>query len=71
MNVCRAVHVLALAVFREIVPFVPPSRAPSVPVSESDEPILSDDVATVFSVPLDPAVYATPLDVRFDRFVMF
>jgi hypothetical protein len=48
--------VLAFPVFREIVPFVPPSRAPSVPDRDSDEPILSDDVATVFSVPLDPAV---------------
>ena len=62
---------LAFPVFKEIVEFVPPSRAPSVPDRDSDDPILSDDVATVFSVPLDPAVYATPLDVRFDRFVMF
>ena len=60
-----------LAVFREIVEFVPPSRAPSVPDNESDESIPSDVVATVFSVPFPPDVYATPLDVRFDRFVIF
>lgn len=44
-NVCRAVHELALPRFREIVEFVPPSRAPSVPVTDRDELVASDDVA--------------------------
>ncbi len=70
-NVCSAVHELALPRFREIVEFVPPSSAPSVPVTDSDEFVASDVVATVCNVPLDPTVYVTPLFVRFDRAVMF
>lgn len=70
-NDCSAVHELALPRFREIVEFVPPSRAPSVPVTDRDPLVASDDVATVCSEPVPPTVYVTPLLVRFDRFVMF
>lgn len=70
-NDCRAVHELALARFRERVEFEPPSRAPSVPVTDSEPLVASVVVATVCSEPLPPTVYVTPLLVRFDRFVMF
>jgi hypothetical protein len=56
VNVCRADHVFGLVRFREIDEADPPSNAPSVPVTDSDDPVVSDDVATVLSVPLDPAV---------------
>ena len=58
-NVCGAVHELALARFREIVEFVPPSSAPSVPVTDSDEFVARDDVATVCVNPFVP-VYSAP-----------
>lgn len=70
-NDCRADHEFALARFREIVEFDPPSSAPSVPVTDSEELVASDVVATVCSEPVPPTVYVTPLDDRFDRFVMF
>ena len=70
-NVCSAVHELALPRFRDRVEFVPPSRAPSVPVTDRDPLVASDVVATVCSEPVPPTVYVTPLDDRFDRFVMF
>ena len=60
-----------LARFREIVELLPPSNAPNVPVTESDELVASDVVATVCNEPVPPTVYVTPLDDRFDRFVMF
>ena len=60
-----------LAKFREIVEFVPPSRAPSVPDTERDEFVDRDDVATVLSVPFPFDVYATPFPVRFERLVIF
>jgi hypothetical protein len=63
--------VLALPRFREIVEFEPPSNAPSVPDTDRDALVASDDVATVLSVPLPFDVYVTPLDVRLDRAVMF
>lgn len=70
-NVCSAVHELALPRLREIVELLPPSNAPSVPVTDRDELVASDDVATVCSEPVPPTVYVTPLDVRFERAVMF
>ena len=70
-NVCRPVHELGLVRLSEIVELLPPSNAPSVPVTDSDEFVASDDVATVCSEPVPPTVYVTPLDDRFDRFVMF
>ena len=60
-----------LARFREIVELLPPSSAPNVPVTESDELVASDVVATVCNEPVPPTVYVTPLDDRFERFVMF
>ena len=60
-----------LAKFREMVEFDPPSKAPSVPDTDRDEFVDSDDVATVFSVPFPFDVYATPFPVRFERLVMF
>lgn len=72
VNVCNAVHVFALPRLSASVEFDPPRSAPSVPVRVS-VPLArdSDVVATVFSVPLLPAVYVTPLDVRLERVVMF
>ena len=55
----------------EIVELEPPSKAPSVPDTDSVESVVTEDVATVFNVPLLPAVYVTPLDVKFERVVMF
>jgi hypothetical protein len=46
-NVCSAVHELALPRFRDSVELLPPSRAPRVPVTVSDEFVASDVVATV------------------------
>jgi hypothetical protein len=63
--------VFALPRLSESVEAEPPSRAPSVPDTDSDELVVIDDVDTVFSVPLLFVVYVTPLDVRLDRFVMF
>ncbi len=62
---------LALARFRDIVEFEPPSSAPSVPDTDRDELVASDVVATVLSVPFPFEVYVTPLDVRLDSAVMF
>jgi hypothetical protein len=45
-----------LARFRESVEAEPPSSAPSVPVTDRDEFVARDVVATVFSVPLLPDV---------------
>ena len=70
-NDCSAVHEIALPRFRERVEFEPPSSAPSVPVTDSEPLVASDVVATVCSEPVPPTVYVTPLDERFDRFVMF
>lgn len=70
-NVCSAVHEFALPRLSEMVELLPPSRAPSVPDTESDELVASDVVATVCSEPLPPTVYVAPLLVRFERLVMF
>lgn len=70
-NVCSAVHELALPRLSEIVELLPPSRAPSVPETDSDPLVAREDVATVCSDPVPPTVYVTPLDDRFERFVMF
>lgn len=60
-----------LARFREIVELLPPSRAPRVPDTDRDALVARDDVATVCREPVPPTVYVTPLDDRFERFVMF
>ena len=60
-----------LARLSESVEAEPPSRAPSVPDTDSDALVAIDDVDTVLSVPLLFVVYVTPLDDRLDRFVMF
>lgn len=70
-NVCSAVHELALPRFRDRVEFEPPSNAPSVPDTDIDALVDSDVVATVCNDPVLPTVYVTPLDDRFERFVMF
>ncbi len=70
-NVCSADHELALPRLRERVELVPPSRAPSVPVTDRVPLVASDVVATVLSVPLPLDVYVTPLFVRFERALMF
>lgn len=51
-NVCSAVQVFGLARLSERVELLPPRSAPRVPVTESDELVASDVVATVLSVPL-------------------
>ena len=71
-NCCSAVHVFALPRLRAMVELLPPTRLPRVPVTVNVElAVAYDDVATVCSEPLPPTVYVTPLDVRFERFVMF
>ena len=60
-NVCSAVHELGLARLRDIVELLPPSNAPSVPDTDSDELVASDDVATVLTNPVEPT-YVAPCD---------
>ena len=55
-NVWSAVQLFGLAMFSDNVPDTPPSSDPNVPEYESDDPAVTVDVATVFSVPLDADV---------------
>jgi len=58
-------------VFRDRVELIPPTNEPARPDIEIDPFVPSDVVATVLSCPVPPTVYATPLDDRLERFVMF
>ncbi len=56
INVAEFSPFEAIPAISESVEAEPPSSAPSVPVTDSDELVASDVVATVFSVPLLPDV---------------
>ena len=64
LNVCRAVHTLAVAMLSESVPDTPPTNDPSVPEYDSPDRV-GVDVATVEWNPFDP-MKATPW-VRFEK----
>ncbi len=56
----------ALPRLSERVPAAPPTNDPIVPEYESDAPIVGVDVAVVLSVPVPPAVYTSPFEVRLE-----
>ena len=47
VNVWSALQVFAFAVLSEMDEFEPPTSAPSVPVTESEPPVASDEVPTL------------------------
>ena len=55
-NVCSAVQLLALPMFKESVPAAPPTSAPNVPEYASEPPIVDEVVATFCKAPV-PAPY--------------
>ncbi len=62
MNVCSADHVFGLARLRAIVEFVPPRRAPTVPVTVRVAFVAPNVVvATVLTSPVEPT-YAAPCE---------